>query len=134
MQSTSREISERLVRTICQRLADDRQVRRTLPVWGRVHVDRQLPFLCVYRRPSTDPRRDAGFRRLVTSEASYLTACGTPSVHPGLERLVRGISGTLAREFGGFLLLELWATRSAAPSPDPLEAHRPRFCIVASKA
>ena len=32
-------------------LAQQTYLRRKLPRWGRLHIDRPLPFLCVYRRP-----------------------------------------------------------------------------------
>ena len=40
-----------------RRIGANLRLRRTLPPWGRLHVDRQVPFLVVYRRPS---RPDAG--------------------------------------------------------------------------
>jgi glutathione synthase len=45
-------------------------VRRALPGWGRLHIDRQLPFLCVYRRLPQDD--NSKFERLIMGEASYL--------------------------------------------------------------
>ena len=34
-----------------EHLAAGKRVRRTLEPWGRLHLDRSLPFLCLYRRP-----------------------------------------------------------------------------------
>ena len=45
-------ISDSLVKSVCRRLRRNLRVRRTLPGNGRLHIDRQLPFLCVYRRPA----------------------------------------------------------------------------------
>ncbi len=73
---------------MCERLEENKRVRRNLPVWGRVHIDRQLPFLCVYRRPVRGD--DAGTERLVTSEAAYLIASGAGSLQAGLTALVQG--------------------------------------------
>lgn len=100
-------ITDRFIRTVCARLADNKQVRRNLPVWGRVHIDRALPFLCIYRRPRK--KKDAGTDRLVTSEASYLTASGTASLQPDLSRLVHAIARTMTRQFGAFLIMEIWS-------------------------
>ena len=66
--SEEKTIPDRLVKAVRQRLAEGKQVRRTLPVWGRLAVDRPLPFLCVYRRPKRS--EDNATLRLVTSEAS----------------------------------------------------------------
>jgi len=100
-------ISDRFIRTVAERLRQNQRVRRSLPVWGRISVDRQLPFLCVYRHPAKGD--DPGTVRLATSEAAYLTCSGRKSLQPGVSELVRSIAGTMAGEFGAFLLLEIWA-------------------------
>ncbi len=100
-------ISESLIDTITERLALNERVRRSLPLQGRIHIDRQLPFLCVYRRPAVEP--DAGMKRIATSEASYLLASGLKGFHPSLTRLVTKVVRSLGQAFGGFLLLEIWS-------------------------
>lgn len=102
-------ISDRFIETVCTRLAENRQVRRTLPLGGRLHIDRQLPFLCVYRRPPG--RVDTGTDRLVMGQASYIVASGDRNLSESLSKLIRHIVKTLTPEFGDFLLLELWAGR-----------------------
>ncbi len=130
-------ITDRLVATVCTRLAANKRVRRVLPDGGRVHIDRQLPFLCLYRIPDTGA--DLGMQRLVTSEASYLFCPATKALRPGLNALLRGVIETLGSQFGGFLLLEVWPTprkpvkRSAGSPPRAAEAS-PRFTIVAPRA
>ena len=98
-----RQITDRFIRTICARLSANKRVRRNLPVWGRLHIDRQLPFLVVYRRP-TD-RSDPGTERLATSEASYLIASGRRNLQAGLGKLVQAVVETLGEPFGAFLLV-----------------------------
>jgi uncharacterized protein (TIGR02421 family) len=107
MTPTEGQVSERLVRTVRRRLAEGKQVRRSLPVWGRLAVDRPLPFLCVYRRPVR--RSDVGTFRFVTSEASYLISSSRRDQRESVGRLASVVVETLAAEFGGFLILELWA-------------------------
>jgi hypothetical protein len=46
------------IEAIVQRLGSHAPVRSKLPAWGRVHIDRALPFVCVYRRPAR--RADPG--------------------------------------------------------------------------
>ena len=41
----SKVINRRFIKTVCERLVENKQVRRTLPDGGRLHFDRQLPFL-----------------------------------------------------------------------------------------
>jgi uncharacterized protein (TIGR02421 family) len=116
--------------TVCSRLEQNKRVRRRLPHWGRLHVDRQLPFLCVYRRPTQ--RQDAGTDRLLLGEAAYLLASGKPSFQSELSNLVREIAATLTRKFGSFLIIEIWSARDDdcgfAEDPDQL---RPSFKILA---
>lgn len=103
---------------ICQRLAQDRQVRRKLPGGGRLHIDRLVPFLCVYRRHPE--RRDAGTRSFITGEAAFLTAPGDALIRGGLRRLVKRIAETASARFGAFLVLEIWS----APDEDvPRRTH-----------
>ena len=78
-------------------------------MWGRIAIDRQLPFLCVYRRPVRGA--DAGTDRLATTEASYLICSGRKDLQPGVSKLVQAVAKTMAEQFGAFLLLELWAGR-----------------------
>ncbi len=90
-------------------------LRRRLPGWGRIHIDRQLPFLCVYRRPPDHP--DAGTRRLLLGEAAYILAPGEPPAQAGLRRLVAAVTATQVTAFGATLLLELWAATEARDAP-----------------
>jgi uncharacterized protein (TIGR02421 family) len=122
-------ISDRLIESVCDRLARNERVRRALPVWGRLHIDRQLPFLCVYRRPvgREDPETD----RFVVGEAAYLRAPGQRTLREGLSRLVRGVAATLAPEFGAFLVLEVWSEHEeedpgALPPPPRFRIFTPR--------
>ena len=37
-------ISDQFISQVGTRLSENKRVRQTLPIWGRVHIDRQLPF------------------------------------------------------------------------------------------
>lgn len=100
-------ISDRFIRTVCDRVAENKSVRRTLPDGGRLHIDRQLPFLCVYRYPPT--YEDTGTERLVMGQPSYLIASGDRRMRASLSELIQNIARTLSREFGAFLILEIWS-------------------------
>lgn len=125
---SSEPISAELIETVCTRLNQNKRVRRSLPDGGRLHIDRQVPFLCVYRRP---PRTwDEGTERLVMGEASYVIASGNRQHHRNLARLVTRIMQTLAEEFGAFLLVELWATNHM-PNEAAEARFQPAFRILA---
>ena len=123
-------ISERFMHTVEEYLRQNKRLRRTLPIWGRLHIDRQLPFLCVYRRPHDQD--DKGTERLVMGEASYLTASGDRRQRKSLSTLVSKIAATLTEEFGAFLIVEVWSAPQSQDDdhPAPL-VPRPRFRIFA---
>ena len=106
-------------------------MRRTLPAKGRLHIDRQLPFLCVYRQPPE--YGDAGTERLVKGEASYLIAPDEPRFRKSVSNLVRGVVATLSPQFGAFLIVEIWATPDGGQANDPaVPTVLPTFTIHAS--
>ena len=123
-------IGERFIETICQRLGENKRIRRKLPIWGRLHIDRQLPFLCVYRRPVEGD--DRGTERLVTGEASYLIASGDRRLHRGLSRLVNGVAKTMVEAFGSFLVVEVWAAANGSATEEASD-YKPTFRIVKPK-
>jgi uncharacterized protein (TIGR02421 family) len=100
-------IDRDLVEVVRERIAAGKAVRRSLVGGGRLHVDRPLPFLCVYRPPAD--REDPGTAELVRTQAAYVIAPADP-VHAGeVSRLVGGVVDSLAALCGGCLVLELWA-------------------------
>ena len=120
-------ISTAFVADVCALIRDGKPVQCELPEGGRLHVDRALPFLVVYRRPVR--RKDLDTDQLVKGEASHLAVSGSAKHREGLTRLVDGVVGALSESFGAVLLIELWA------APDDSEAgDRPlRFGIHRSK-
>lgn len=126
-------ITDRFIAEVINRLVQNKRVRRTLPLEGRLHIDRTLPFLCVYRRPLKRP--DNGTSRLVKGEAAYLVTSAHPKLKPGLSALMRGIVKTLTGACKAFLLLEVW-TGSEKPPADNNETTRlkPYFRIIISRA
>ena len=93
-----------------------------------MHIDRQLPFLCVYRRP--DKGDDGETARLITSQASYLLASGARELRESLPFLVRETVATLGGIFGGCLILEIWV-RTKSGVHEAADGIRPAFKIVA---
>ena len=122
-------ISTEFIASICERLAQGKQVRAALPLDGRLHIDRQLPFLCVYRRPLKN--QDTGTERLAMGEAAHLIASGDPHLKPALAALVQQVAFTLSRQFGAFLIIEIWAAPDD-PRPENLPP-KPGFRVIISK-
>ena len=70
-------ITDRIIDTVCKRLSNNQQIRRTLPENGRVHIDRQLPFLIIYRYLKN--KKDIETHRFAMNEASYIVCSGQPA-------------------------------------------------------
>ncbi|MBC8326459.1 MAG: DUF1704 domain-containing protein [Verrucomicrobia subdivision 3 bacterium] len=110
---------------------DNKRIHRRLPFGGLLHIDRQLPFLCVYRDPVG--MEDEGTDWLVRGEASYLIC----SAHKNLRRPLNALLSTLLQEmneaFGASLVLELWSgDHHAVPKKtESTEAFRPGFTVHA---
>ena len=120
-------ISAAFISEVCAHIREGKPVQRELPDGGRIHVDRALPFLVVYRRPVR--RKDVDTDQLVKGEASHLTVSGSAKHREGLARLIDGVVEALGESYGAVLLIELWAR------PDQPEAadHQLRFAIHGSK-
>ncbi len=101
-------LSQKFIDSINSRLSENKRVRRSLPIFGRLNIDRQLPFLCIYRHPVGAD--DVGTSRLVTTQASYMTSSGDRRISKNIKEVVRNVIETLSKEFGAFLILELWAS------------------------
>ena len=82
---------------------------------GGLHVDRPLPFLCVYRRPIGGA--PAGAERLVLGQAAHLVVSGAPDLGPAVRALIERLA--LAVEdieaFGAFLVVEVWVGDRGTP-------------------
>lgn len=125
-------ITDKLITQVARRVAANKPIRRTLPDGGRIHIDRQLPFLVVYRPPPDRP--DAGMANFVKGEASYLIAPAPRRHQRKVAALLEAVSAELVAVFGSFLLMELWS----GPDDDgglsgAGEAQRPQFRVVVAR-
>lgn len=123
-------ITEEFIEDIRNRIREGKRIRRKLPDNGWLNIDRQLPFLFVYRKPSRD--RDEGTQKLVKGEASYMVAPATRSQQSGVSRLVEAITQTQANIFGSFLIIELWSSEIIQINPIDPNLNRPEFRIITS--
>lgn len=133
--ASTNTLSEPFIAQIITRLGENKRVRRNLPRWGRIHIDRQLPFLCVYRQPVR--REDGGTERLITAQPAYVTASGQKALASGLSKLIEGTAKTMAGAFGGFLIVEVWSglesdALETSVATEPV-VRRPAFNIIVPK-
>lgn len=106
---TTRELDVFPLDEVAARLERGEYVRYKLPMGGRLHIDRQLPFLALYRRPD---HADAGTQRLLLGQAAYLLAPGEAQYHEWLARLLEQVLLIQRKQFGASLLVELWSRDS----------------------
>ncbi len=114
--TTESLITGALLKEITGAIDANKPVRKKLPGGGRLHIDRQLPFLCVFRRRGGDGVDAA--ERLLLGSPSYLLVDGDPRYSDQLNSLLTAILKTLGKYFDRFCLLELWLARTKDPSSD----------------
>ena len=113
--------------SVCDRLKHNQRIRRRVPVWGQIHIERQLPYLFVYRKPESRP--DRGTYKLIQGQASYLRASGNPTLKASLAQMVMEIARTIRDIFGACLLIEIWSKESPAAATGDEGLVRPGFRI-----
>lgn len=121
-------LDQDLIDSIVGRLRQGRSIRESLRDDGLLNVDRQLPFLFVYR-PSTD-ERDPLFSTILTGGASYLIAPASKRDRAWTNRLVEAIASELSDAFGAVLVIELWPSAKAEHASGSVAAvAKPRFRV-----
>jgi uncharacterized protein (TIGR02421 family) len=92
---------------ILNRLRSGKRVRRSIRPWGRLNIDRPLPYLCAYRMQDVSENQSTA--QLVTGLSAYMTVSAKRKQYPHLAAFLGTMSTSLALDFGAFLLFELWA-------------------------
>lgn len=98
-------IDASLISEICQNISEKTPVNAELPLNGLLHIDKLLPFICVYRYKEPD----VYFSRLLKTQASYLI------VHEDIDiiHLLEAIRLINSERFETFLILEFWPNEDA---------------------
>lgn len=120
------ELTQEQLDELRELIAGNRSVRAELPEGGRLHVDRQLPFLCLYRMQASD---DVSLR-LVLGESVYLIQPPQMQSMAEYKTLLHTIAHLQYQAFGAFLIIELWADEKGF---EDISDNRPAFQIVAPK-
>lgn len=119
-------LTKRQINGICKRMSSNLQVRRTLQGNGRLHIDRQLPFLLIYRKP--EGNNDPALSRIAVSTASYLFVDGNKTWTPATAELAETIAKKMSGIFGDFLILEIWSSTQEQHSSNQVNP-RPSFTL-----
>ncbi|HSP11201.1 MAG TPA: tyrosine/phenylalanine carboxypeptidase domain-containing protein [Salegentibacter sp.] len=104
------ELSEKSIKQILTNLEEETELSCSLPGGGILHIEKDLPYLIVYRRRPND----AGTARMVMSEASYLII-GDKDFEAYRDLLFR-VSDKLASKFKSYLLFEIYAGEAGSNS------------------
>jgi uncharacterized protein (TIGR02421 family) len=129
---TKSKISPEFTDKIIQSLANGKRIRRIIPGGGRLHIDRCLPFMIVYKK--TAGNNDNGTERLIKGEASYLIAPPPEKTGPGLSRLINELVKHISKEYSASLIINVWAAEPKDAQPlNESGIHRPSFRIIASR-
>ncbi|MGJ8592897.1 MAG: flavohemoglobin expression-modulating QEGLA motif protein [Aquaticitalea sp.] len=98
--SSEKHIDSHLIEQICKEIADKNPVNIELPNKGLLHIDKLLPFICIYRYKEPDYY----FSRLLKTQASYLIVDETIDI----THLLEAIRLIASKQFDSFLILEVW--------------------------
>ena len=96
-------IDEKEVRLIRKKMTEEKLVDQGLANGGILHIEKTLPYICVYRFDEPD----AYFEGLLRTQASYLIAHESDDISKVLEVIATAVSEKL----NAFLIIEMWPVR-----------------------
>ncbi|RMA58516.1 flavohemoglobin expression-modulating QEGLA motif protein [Ulvibacter antarcticus] len=96
-------IDEVLITQICKDLEDNLPINESLPENGILHIDKLLPYICIYRYKNTDLL----FSGLLKTQGSYLIVPEAVDI----SNLVDCLSTTISKKLNAFLIIEMWPVR-----------------------
>lgn len=97
------DLSENSIKQILTILKETKEISCRLPGMGILHIEKELPYLVIYRKKSNDK----GTKRFITSESSYLVIGN--SDFKGYQDLLIAISNLLSVKMKSYLLFEIYA-------------------------
>lgn len=97
------EISEEFIETLCGDIAEQVPINRKLPENGVLHIDKVLPYICVYRYK----KPDVFFAGLLRTQASYLIVKDDVNI----SNLLECIATSVSKQLNSFLIIEMWPVR-----------------------
>ncbi|MFC3199718.1 flavohemoglobin expression-modulating QEGLA motif protein [Parapedobacter deserti] len=117
------------IHRILDKLKKGYPLHADLPYGGKLHMERPVPYLLVYRVP---PHGEDSFTStLGKTESAYLVAPDTEECP--VTPIIRAIASTMADKFGGFLLLEVWLSDRVDSPPFTIHLSQKSALAVAEK-
>jgi len=114
------DINDAFIQEVSSALDENKPIRRRFTGWGRLHIDRKLPFLCIYRRPQNS--REKGTDELILGQANYILVDEVRAKTAVFKKLLQCIAIKTEKAFGAFLFLELWSQDHQQPVPNSQSA------------
>lgn len=114
------DINDAFIQEVGCALDENKPIRRRFTGWGRLHIDRKLPFLCIYRRPKNIC--DKGTNELILGQANYILVDEARAKSTAFKELLQCIASKTEKAFGAFLFLELCSLDHQQPVPNSQSA------------
>lgn len=97
-------IEQHILTTLCDSLEKELPINQSLADGGLLHMDKVLPYICVYRYKEPDPY----FSGLLKTQASYMIVKDTVAI----DELIECIAAQVSKKLNSFLIIEMWPVRS----------------------
>ncbi len=97
-------LDETLIEKVKERLTGGLVVYEPLPKGGVLHIDKLLPYICIYRYSDEE---DPYFSSLLKTQAAYLIC--EESI--ALSGLLETVSRVITKNLNAFLIIEMWPVR-----------------------
>jgi uncharacterized protein (TIGR02421 family) len=101
-----------LAKSVLADLAADKTINIELPGGGRLHLDRRVPKICVYRCKSDDE----GTESLVGGEPAYMIVPEEARFALQAVKLLRSVVNHIVEHFGSCLVVEIWTADPDEPN------------------
>lgn len=101
MISTEKEAT---ISELVNKLKNSEGLHETLPGGSQVHIDRPLPFICIYRFP--EKVKKTAHAHLVSAQPSFILMHSEDE--PIVRELLAAVSDILRKRFGALMLVEVW--------------------------
>ncbi|MDT0690474.1 DUF1704 domain-containing protein [Salegentibacter sp. F188] len=102
------ELSKESIKQILTTLKEESETNCKLPGGGMMHIEKELPYLVIYRKRKNDPYT----KRMVISESSYLVI-GDKDFE-GYQQLLFAISDEMSVKFKSYMLLEMFSGKNGS--------------------
>lgn len=99
-----RMIDQNIIDTLCHNLEHELPINQPLQDGGMLHMDKVLPYICVYRFKEPD----LYFSGLLKTQASYMIVKDTVAI----SEVLACIATQVSKKLNSFLIIEMWPVRN----------------------